>query len=256
MAMQTIFITGAARGIGKAAALHFLQQGWRVGAADINAAGLADLATAQPNTALDTLVMDVRDETAVQNALAQFCQQTNHRLDVLLNNAAILQVGNFENIPMAQHLEAIDVNNKGVLYTTYHAFPFLKNTPNACVINMCSSVAHYGTPFEAVYSGTKSFIKNFTEALNLEWERYGIHVCDILPSFTKTPMTENLDFSIINNMGVHLTPEDVVQRIWKATQQKKIHWLVEPFPYNVIQPIAGAFPRSMVRGVMKKVADL
>lgn len=254
--MKSILITGASKGIGKAAAIHFLNEGWFVGATDIDKEALNKFATEYKHENLYTSLLDVTDEAAAKKVFKEFCDLSNGKLNVLFNNAGVAWFGDFEEIPIKHHLTTIEVNTKGMLGCAYHAFPYLKNTKDAIVINMCSASAHYGVPFAVSYSATKFFVKGFTEALNLEWERYGIHVCDIMANLTKTPMTDKLESPVVKNVGINLTTDDVVKKIWKATQKKKVHWLVEAFPYNIIQPLAKFLPDSVVRAIVKKTAEL
>lgn len=254
--MKNIFITGASKGIGKATAIHFLKEGWFVGATDIDKEALNKFAAEYKHENLFTSLLDVTDESAVKMVLKEFCDLSNGQLNVMFNNAGVAWFDDFEEIPIKHHVTTIEVNNKGMLNCAYHAFPYLKNTQDARVINMCSASAHYGVPFAVSYSATKFFVKGFTEALNLEWERYGIHVCDIMANLVKTPMTDKLESPVVKNVGIKLTTDDVVQKIWKATHKKKVHWLVEIFPYNILQPITKLLPQSVVRAVMKKTAEL
>jgi NADP-dependent 3-hydroxy acid dehydrogenase YdfG len=101
----SIFITGAAKGIGRATALLFAKKGWFVGLFDI------DLEALQ--------VLSKEIEQSVQKAIAFFGQHTQNQMNILLNNAGVLQMGFLENIPLAQQKTMIDVNIWGVINTTY-----------------------------------------------------------------------------------------------------------------------------------------
>ena len=86
---QAIFITGGASGIGQAVAKLFAARGWRVGLADVNAAGLEATRAMLPPGMASVHVMDVRDREAWAAALRDFTQTSGGRLDVLFNNAGI-----------------------------------------------------------------------------------------------------------------------------------------------------------------------
>lgn len=95
---------------------------------------------------------------------------------------------------------------------------------------MCSASANYGVPTNATYSATKFWVRGFTEALNIELEGEGIHVCDILPNYVDTPMMQSEQSSgdIIDNVDIKLTAEDVSSTIWQASQNRsKVHWHVD-----------------------------
>ncbi|MCB0654673.1 MAG: SDR family oxidoreductase [Saprospiraceae bacterium] len=254
--MKNIFITGGSKGIGKATALHFADQGWFVGVTDVDKDALEDVKKELPENRRFTAVMDVTNAESVQQTLQQFCALNHGNLHVLLNNAGVGWIEPFETMEIREHQATIDVNNKGVIHCTYYAFPFLKATPGARVISMCSASAHYGIPIEVTYSASKFFIRGMTEALNLEWKRYGIHVCDIMPNFVKTPMMATKSSAIVKNIGVKLTAEDVAKKIWMAAHRKKVHWPVEFFPYNILQPITKYFPAWMTRAIIRRKAEL
>ena len=101
MARQAIFITGGGSGIGRATARHFAKQGWFVGIADVNRAGIDETAALLPDGASSRHLMDVRDRDQWQAALAEFAKASGGRLDVLFNNAGIGSGGQF--IDMAVH---------------------------------------------------------------------------------------------------------------------------------------------------------
>ena len=106
-----LFITGAAAGIGRATARLFCRQGWFVGLADIDRAGLLALSEELGDHNAMALSLDVACPEQWQAALSAFHQRTG-RLDVLVNNAGILISGPFESNPLARHHAVVDVNLK------------------------------------------------------------------------------------------------------------------------------------------------
>ncbi len=131
MAKQTIFITGAASGIGRATAKLFAERGWFVGAADLDADGLASLQgeIGAENCFIATL--DVTDKDAFDGVIQAFGEATRGRLDILYNNAGIGVAGFFEDIPFEKTLDVVQVNLVGVLNGIHAALPQLKETPNS-----------------------------------------------------------------------------------------------------------------------------
>jgi hypothetical protein len=99
---RSVAITGAAAGIGRATALRFAREGWLVGAYDIDLDGLASLATEVEALAgeLVTGTLDVRDAVSWQAALEGFVAVSGGSLDVLVNNAGIIQIGRFADLPL------------------------------------------------------------------------------------------------------------------------------------------------------------
>lgn len=227
MSRPSLFITGAAAGIGRTTALHFARQGWFVGAFDVDEVGLASLRAEMGEGMTGRL--DVCDYEAWTRALERFFHAAGGRLDVLVNNAGILSSGPFEATPIARHHLMVDVNLKGVQNGCHAALPWLQQTPGSRVINLASASAIYGQPSLATYSATKFAVRGLTEALDLEWHQFGIRVMSVWPLFVQTAMVNGMDAKSIKALGVKLTPQDVAEVIWQAARyngRPKVHWPV------------------------------
>jgi short-subunit dehydrogenase len=111
------------------------------------------------------------------------------------------------------------------------AFPCLKRTPGPVVVNVCSASAMYGVPGLATYSATKAAVRSMTEALDLEWSRQGIRVCDVLPTFVATDMgAASLPGTRIKRLSGSLTAEQVAKAVFAAAEQ----WPRLPHPHRVV----------------------
>lgn len=231
MKRPAIFITGAAAGIGRATAQLFAGRGWFVGLYDVDEAGVAALRAELGSDRAIAGKLDTTDGAAMEQALAQFWEAAGRRLDVLFNNAGIAAVDDFEKIPLGRHHRVVDVNLKGVINGCYAALPYLRQTPGARVISMCSASAIYGAPSFAVYSATKFAVRGLTEALNVEWQRHGILVMDLMPLFVATPMVSSFETQprSLSHMGTRLGPQDIAGVVWKAATRPRwltrVHWL-------------------------------
>ncbi|HEV7518354.1 MAG TPA: SDR family oxidoreductase, partial [Thermoanaerobaculia bacterium] len=183
----SIFITGAASGIGRETALLFAERGWRVGLFDVNREGLESLAGQIGERALAG-ALDVRDLAQYRLRVAELGQWTGGRLDALFNCAGIMRMGPFAEVPIEQQVLTVEVNVIGVLNGIHAALGLLKATPGAHILTMGSASGIYGVPDLATYSATKFFIRGLTEGLSLELERDGIVVTDLMPLYVDTPM--------------------------------------------------------------------
>ena len=218
----TVFISGAAAGIGRATALAFAKRGYRVGAYDIDLAGLASLreeiAAGGGEVAIGKL--DVTDADDWSQQLKEFTGPSR-RLDILVNNAGILSSGRFAEIPLKTQRKIVDVNVYGAMAGLHTAFPYLRDTRGAQVVNLCSASAIYGQPELATYSATKFAIRGLTEALELEWRRHGIRVIAMWPLFVATAMVDGIQTHSTQRMGIHLTAGDVAEEIYNATRTSR-----------------------------------
>ena len=228
----TIVISGAAAGIGRATALLFARRGYRVGAYDVDLAGLASLRDEITGQGGDVVIGQL-DVTSAQDWSEQLQTFTggSGRLDILVNNAGILSSGPFEEIPLDRQRTIVDVNVGGTMAGLHTAFPYLRGTNGAQVVNLCSASALYGQPELATYSATKFAVRGLTEALDLEWRRYDIRVIAMWPLFVATPMVDGLATHSTKTMGIHLTASDVAREIYAATHSgrhflHKVHYPV------------------------------
>ncbi|MDV2439186.1 SDR family oxidoreductase [Acinetobacter gerneri] len=212
----SIFITGAAQGIGAATAQLFVKHGFKVGIYDKNIAQATTLAEQLGQNA-HAGFLDVSDETSWKNALNDFIEWAGE-LNILINNAGILFSGAFENTALDQHLRTIDINVKGVLIGCHSAFEYLKKARFARIINLSSASAIYGQADLASYSASKFAVRGLTEALDVEWQKYGIRVLDVMPLFVQTAMVKDMDAASIQKIGVNLSPQDVAEQIFKLAK--------------------------------------
>lgn len=211
---KRIFITGAAQGIGEAIARKFHQQGYQVGIYDLDENKAQALAQQLGNRA-KAGYLDVSNYRQWQMALKDFNLWAGG-LDILVNNAGILFSGAFERTAIEKHQLTIDVNVKGVLNGCHAALPYLKQQKQTRIINLSSASAIYGQADLSSYSASKFAVRGLTEALDIEWSKYGIRVLDIMPLFVNTAMVIDMDAGSIQNMGVNLQASDVADVVYKA----------------------------------------
>lgn len=244
---KSIFITGAAGGMGRATAQRFAAAGWFVGLYDRDTAGLQETAALLPAGQAVTGALDVTSEAAFAEATEAFAQHTAGRCDVLFNNAGIAPGGAFGDMPLAELERIIRINVMGVIIGTRALLPLLGRTPGSLCISTSSSVAIYGHAGRAVYSASKAAVKNLTEALDLEFESRGIRTADVLPGCIDTPMLRNA--LAAGNGGVfedslleHLPKEGpyrlievsaIADAVWQAyadpgANSSPLHWYVPP----------------------------
>jgi NADP-dependent 3-hydroxy acid dehydrogenase YdfG len=237
---KTIFITGAASGIGRATAVLFHQKGWMIGAYDLDEEKLDELKT-ELSTNIITAVLDVTDKVAFDVAMSGFGDKTEGRLDIIFNNAGIAIGGLLEAIPFDKVISTVNINLIGVLNGIHAAIPLLKATDNSLCFSTSSSAATYGTPGMATYSATKYAIKGLTEALSVEFARFGSRAADVSPGIIDTPLWEGKSYvrgeeRKVTNLAKLNTgrtdasrtigPEVVAECVWNAYHSDTLHWYI------------------------------
>jgi NADP-dependent 3-hydroxy acid dehydrogenase YdfG len=232
---RAVFITGAAAGIGRATALTFARNGYTVGGYDIDEVGLKSLADEIDDLGVGAAItghLDVTDPAEMSERVGEFAKAAG-RLDVMINNAGILLAGRFEDIDVAAHLKEIDINAKGVVNGLHAAFPYLRDTDNSVVVNLSSASAIYGQAELANYSATKFFVRGLTEALDIEWQRYGIRVIAMWPLYVQTAMTDHIRIGTTESLGIKLTAQDVADAIAKAVEPSRLRRAIHQVHFPV-----------------------
>jgi sorbitol-6-phosphate 2-dehydrogenase len=186
---KVVILTGAASGIGRAAAILFGKEGATQVLSDIDMKGLRetlDLIKKGKDRA-EIMRVDVTDSAQVKKMIDQTYKKYG-RIDVLVANAGVVRVGPVEDFPDEDYDLLINVNLKGTYYSCKHAIPYLKKQGFGSVITLASVAAHIGQVNHANYCSTKAGILGFTRALALDLAPHGVRVNSVSPGATDTPM--------------------------------------------------------------------
>ena len=227
-ARRSILITGAASGMGRATALLFARNGWFVGACDLNGPGLDQLKHEIGAGSGVFAPLDVTDPAAFAAVVAEFGAATGGTLDLLFNNAGIAGPGMFDESSWDDIMKVVSVNFLGVMIGIRAALPLLKATTGSlCLVNASSS-AIFGTAGIGVYSATKHAVRGLTEALSIEFMRFGVRAADLLPGLIDTPILSDTLRAMAPAEGMwRLTaPDEVARVVWSAYHGDRLHWYV------------------------------
>jgi NAD(P)-dependent dehydrogenase (short-subunit alcohol dehydrogenase family) len=182
---KTVLVTGASRGLGLVMARQLVRGGARVA---ICARDAAELERARGElTALREDVLAVTCDVSDPAQAASFVAQAKARfgrIDVLINNAGIIQVGPLESMGVQDFRQAMDINYFGTVYTTLAAIPHLRG--HGRVVNICSIGGAVAIPHLLPYVGSKYAAVGFSEGLTVEAARDGIRVTTVLPFVMRT----------------------------------------------------------------------
>ncbi|HEY4943893.1 MAG TPA: SDR family oxidoreductase [Rhizomicrobium sp.] len=227
---KSIFITGAASGMGRETAKLFHGKGWFVGAYDVNVDGLKTLEQELGFANCITRKLDVTNREDYRAALAEFGAQTDGKMDILYNNAGIGRGGFFETQSFEDVMAVVNTNFVSVLIGIHEGIQYLKATPGSLCFTTSSSSATYGMPGIAVYSATKHAVKGLTEALAVEFKSIGVRAADVLPGLIDTPILPPgvADAAPKEGMFRAIKPIEVAKVVWDAYHSDKLHWYVPP----------------------------
>jgi NAD(P)-dependent dehydrogenase (short-subunit alcohol dehydrogenase family) len=190
LAGKTALVTGGARGIGLAFVRAYLAEGARVAIADI--AGAEEAAREFGDSAIG-VTLDVTDQASIDAAVAR-AADWGGGIDILLNNAAIFDMGPTVEITHASYDRVFAVNVAGTLFTLQAvAKRMIARGRGGRIINMASQAGRRGEPLVAVYCASKAAVISLTQSAGLDLIRHGINVNGISPGVVDTPMWDDVD---------------------------------------------------------------
>jgi len=174
LAGETAAVTGAARGIGRATAEAFLRQGMKVAIGDVDFQAARETA-AQLGASTIALPLDVTDRDSF-SAFLDGAEQQLGPLDVLVNNAGIMQVGRFIDEDDLTARRMVDINLHGVILGMKLALARMIPRDRGHIVNISSQAGKFGAPGGATYSATKHAVVGLTEAIRGELRLMGAHI--------------------------------------------------------------------------------
>jgi NADP-dependent 3-hydroxy acid dehydrogenase YdfG len=247
LAGEVAAITGAARGIGRATAEAFLGQGMRVAIGDLDADAARKTASELGPSAV-AMALDVTDRASFSKFLDDTEQQLGP-LDVLVNNAGIMQIGRFidEDDLTAQRM--IDINLSAVIVGTKLALARMIPRDRGHIVNISSQAGKFGAPGGATYSATKHAVVGLTEAVRGELRLMGAHVelSYVMPYVVNTELGSGLGEA--RGMS-NLEPADVAEAIVDALQLGTVEVWV-PKSAKRTSTLAAVLPRRLSEGMAR-----
>jgi NAD(P)-dependent dehydrogenase (short-subunit alcohol dehydrogenase family) len=188
LAGESAAITGAARGIGRATAEAFLRKGMRVAIGDVDFAAAQETASELGPSAV-ALPLDVTDRASFA-AFLDGAEEQLGPLDVLVNNAGIMQLGRFIDEDDLTATRMIDINLRGVIFGMKLALERMIVRDRGHIVNISSQAGKFGTPGGATYSATKHAVVGLSEAVRgeLRLMHSNIDVSYVMPYVVNTEL--------------------------------------------------------------------
>ncbi|MEL6788308.1 MAG: 3-oxoacyl-[acyl-carrier-protein] reductase [Cyanobacteria bacterium J06607_15] len=215
---KVAIVTGASRGIGKAAALALVTQGAKV---VVNYARSSDAAeaTVQEITAAGGEAIAVQADVSQADQVDKLIKTTIEqfgRIDVLVNNAGITKDTLLLRMKPEQWQAVIDLNLTGVFLCTKAVSKIMLKQRSGRIINIASVAGQMGNPGQANYSAAKAGVIGFTKTVAKELANRGVTVNAVAPGFIETDMTNDLksdDIIKFIPLGRYGKPEEVAGAI-------------------------------------------
>src|SRR5205823_551907 len=192
LAGDTAAITGGARGIGRATAEAFLRQGMNVAIGDVDVEAARQTASELGPNAVG-LPLDVTDRASFVSFLNE-AERQFAPIDVLVNNAGIMQIGRFIDEDDVTAVRMVDINLHGVITGTKLALERMLPRDRGHIVNISSQAGKFGAPGGATYSATKHAVVGLTEAVRGELRLMGanIDLSYVMPVVVNTELGSGL----------------------------------------------------------------
>ncbi|MDD5934466.1 MAG: SDR family oxidoreductase [Clostridiales bacterium] len=190
--MGYVLITGASSGIGYELAKEYARHGNSLIITATNQSRL-DLVKQELEDKYPVQVIAVAEDLSQKGAATQFYRKIKERnltVSELINNAGFGCVGEFVDIPLSFEESMMMVNMVNLVGLTKLFLSDMKDAGSGKILNVASTGAFQPGPWIASYYATKSFVFNFSEAIRMEYKKYGIQISTLCPGATKTNFTK------------------------------------------------------------------
>lgn len=208
---KTAIITGAGRGIGRAAAIALAKEGVNIGLIGLTLFNLEKTAEDLKEFGVTTAVAaaDVAHLNSVELAVKDI-KSTLGNVDILINNAGIAKFGGFLELTPEEWESIIRINLMGVYNVTRAVLPEMIEGKAGDIINISSSAGQKGAPVTSAYSASKFAVLGLTESLMLEVRKHNIRVSALTPSTVATDLAIETNLTDGNPESV-MQPEDLAE---------------------------------------------
>ncbi len=186
---KVVIITGAAAGIGQAAAIAFAEKDARVVVADIEVKKGKQTSSLIGGDAF-FIEINVANSESVKNMVKEVTKRFG-RIDILVNNAGIYYQGDVIETPEEEWDKVIAVNLKGVYLCSHYVIPVMLRGNGGVVINVASEAGLVGIAGQVAYNASKAGVISLTKSMAVDFGRQGVRVNAVCPGTTETPMVKN-----------------------------------------------------------------
>ncbi len=268
---KSVFLTGAASGIGRATALSAARHGAVLFLTDVDEPGLlrvveeirssgGEVAYAAP--------VDIADHDAVR-AMAAEITTSHGAMDVVMNIAGIASWGTITAMPHRTWQRVVDVNLMGpIAVLEYLVPPMIEAKRGGHVLNVSSAAGIIGMPWHAAYSASKFGLRGVSEVLRFDLARHRIGVSLVCPGGVDTGLTETVQIAGVDNTSATfrklqarfkkraVTPEKAAAAILKGVRKNR-YWVYTSPDIHVAHLAQRYFPPGywVAMTVMNRVAN-
>ncbi len=249
---KTIWITGASSGIGKALAIKFSKEGWKVAISARREKLLEEISKSQNN--IDYFPLDVTDSEKCKMVFNEIKKKLGD-INISIFCTGIHDPKSEKKLNLERVRKIMEVNFFGTVNSINAVYDYYKEKKSG-QISIVSSVAGYrGLPAAGAYCASKSALSSFAESLYFDLKRFNVRVSLVSPGFIKTPMTDQNDFP----MPMIKSPEFAAEQMFKGLTKSKSFEIHFPKSFTSLMKILKVIPNGLyfkiVEKGMKKIID-
>jgi short-subunit dehydrogenase len=261
LAHKVAVVTGGSRGLGFVLARELVRRRMRV---VIVARDEAELERARETLAgegFDVIALpcDVSDEEGIAGLIADV-EENVGTIELLVNNAGIIQVGPAETMGLEDYRRAMDVMFWGAVYAADAVLPRMRERRSGAIVNVTSIGAAVGVPHLAPYDAAKFALRGWSEALGAESSKHGVDVITVVPGLMRTGSfghalvkghryAEASIFSLVSSLPLlTISAERAARRIVRAVEYRE-RVIVIGVPAKLLRLSHALFPGGIVRAL-------
>ena len=240
---RVALVTGAAQGMGRGIAQALAEEGAAVAVTDIQQDGGAETATMVEKLGVraSAFTMDVTSEASVAQTLQAVVREFG-RLDVLVNNAGVIEMNPFLDISATDYASTFDVNVKGVLLCSQLAAKqMMRQDGGGAIVNIASNAGKVGYPSMADYNASKAAVISLTRSMAAELAPH-INVNAVCPGGVRTDMLRGVANWLAERSGED--PESLLQNF----PPEKLGRLIEPVEVGRVVAFLASDRAHIIRG--------
>jgi uncharacterized protein len=238
-------VTGATSGIGRAYACYFAAQGYNLLITGRRKALISQLAwqlETNYGISAETVIADLTKKNHLNRLLRTISLRDN--AEVLINNAGYGLDSSFSSDELSHQMDMMKVHINAPLMLIHAVLPVMIRNKSGIIINVSSLAASMPTAKNGMYTGTKSFIRNFTESLHMDVSGHGIKVQCLCPGFTYSDFHRNSQLNEHVRPIFWMKPSQVVDYSIYCLKKGQVI-CIPGFLYRVVNRVTTLMPRRL-----------